>query len=166
MFELVNRSNKQLVEFPIFVQLATVLGISPVAVAVAGVLAAFFSLSLLLDIGTYWILDLATFAYPMYRTFEVLLKLEGGTLKNGDMAVKILHYWVVIGSMKVVEGPLDFFLCWIPFYGFLRIALVWWLASSGFNNSEKIFTLLKPQLVNLKEFAAVLIPYKPNNTTQ
>lgn len=59
-----------------------------------------------------------------------------------------LTYWIIFSLFKVVEGISDFVISFIPFYFFLKAALLVWCYHPKSKGAEKLYALvIKPYVV-------------------
>merc|ERR1712196_707584 len=61
--------------------------------------------------------------YPMYASMKMLAE------DTTEDAAMWITYWCLFTSFKIVMGPLDFVLGFLPFYFYLKLTLLVWLLS-------------------------------------
>ena len=72
-------------------------------------------------------------AYPMYAS---LLMLAEDTTEDAAMWIT---YWCVFTSFKIIMGPLDFILSFLPFYFYLKLTLLVWLFSPTTKGAAMVY---------------------------
>ncbi|KAJ1457082.1 TB2/DP1, HVA22 family-domain-containing protein [Pelagophyceae sp. CCMP2097] len=72
-------------------------------------------------------------AYPMYASMKMLAEED-----TADCAMWIT-YWCLFTSFKLVMAPLDFILSFLPFYFYLKLALLVWLFSPTTKGAAVVF---------------------------
>merc|ERR1719265_609729 len=61
--------------------------------------------------------------YPMYASLKMLAE------DTTEDAAMWITYWCLFTCFKIVMGPLDFVLGFLPFYFYLKLAMLVWLFS-------------------------------------
>ncbi|KAK7253686.1 mitotic nuclear envelope reassembly protein [Aureococcus anophagefferens] len=72
-------------------------------------------------------------AYPMYAS---LLMLAEDTTEDAAMWIT---YWCTFTCFKIVMGPLDFILSFLPFYFYLKLTLLVWLFSPTTKGAAMVY---------------------------
>ncbi|KAL6624005.1 hypothetical protein LY90DRAFT_673381 [Neocallimastix californiae] len=75
---------------------------------------------------------IATYLYPLYRSYKVLKY-------NPNDASKILAFWVVISTFGICQAITDKFLFWFPFYNEIKASIILWLTLPITNGYKFIY---------------------------
>eukprot|EP00039_Didymoeca_costata_P017947 m.331480 g.331480 ORF g.331480 m.331480 type:complete len:186 (+) comp16738_c0_seq1:100-657(+) len=85
-----------------------------------------------LSCGMAFLAVLIGSVYPGFMSFKAVESRE----KDDD--TKWLTYWVVFAAFQIVEFFADFIMFWMPFYQWIKIAVLLWCMSPGDKNGSKI----------------------------
>ncbi|XP_068436088.1 receptor expression-enhancing protein 1 [Clinocottus analis] len=83
--------------------------------------------------------------YPAYSSYKAVKS------KDVKEYVKWMMYWIIFALFTAVEVFTDMFLCWIPFYYELKIALVVWLLSPYTKGSSVLYRKFVHPTLSSKE---------------
>mmetsp|Transcript_15988 Transcript_15988/g.49473 ORF Transcript_15988/g.49473 Transcript_15988/m.49473 type:complete len:157 (-) Transcript_15988:82-552(-) len=82
--------------------------------------------------------------YPMYASMKMLAE------DTTEDAAMWITYWCLFTSFKIVMGPLDFVLGFLPFYFYLKLALLVWLFSPTTKGAAIVYDkVVKPYVFPL-----------------
>merc|ERR1712167_123576 len=88
-------------------------------------------------------------AYPMYASLKMLAD------ENKEDTAMWITYWCVFTTFKLIMGPLDFVLSFLPFYFYLKLALLVWLFSPNLKGANVVYEkVVQPYVL------PVLVPTK------
>ncbi len=83
-----------------------------------------FSLSLIcfvsVSIGKSFVINLVMFVCPVYHSYKALKTCDPLTMKRN------LSYWVVLGSLSLIESCLYSIIEYIPLYGSIKVIFLFY----------------------------------------
>lgn len=86
--------------------------------------------------------DLIGFLYPVYASIKAI------ETPAEDDDTLWLTYWLVFSFFKIIEGPADFLLHYIPFYQPIKAAFLVWCYYPKTQGAKVIYAnVVKPYLV-------------------
>lgn len=83
--------------------------------------------------------------YPAYSSYKAVKS------KDVKEYVKWMMYWIIFALFTTVEAFTDLFLCWLPFYYELKIAIVVWLLSPYTKGSSVLYRKFVHPTLSSKE---------------
>ncbi|XP_033180908.1 receptor expression-enhancing protein 1 isoform X2 [Mastacembelus armatus] len=83
--------------------------------------------------------------YPAYSSYKAVKS------KDVKEYVKWMMYWIIFALFTTVEAFTDMFLCWLPFYYELKIAIVVWLLSPYTKGSSVLYRKFVHPTLSSKE---------------
>ncbi|XP_019132689.1 receptor expression-enhancing protein 1 isoform X2 [Larimichthys crocea] len=83
--------------------------------------------------------------YPAYSSYKAVKS------KDVKEYVKWMMYWIIFALFTTVEVFTDMFLCWLPFYYELKIAIVVWLLSPYTKGSSVLYRKFVHPTLSSKE---------------
>jgi len=78
------------------------------------------------------ICTIATYLYPLYRSYKILKY-------NPNDSSKFLTFWVVISTFGICQAITDKFLFWFPFYNEIKASIILWLTLPITNGYKLIY---------------------------
>ncbi|KAM7203655.1 HVA22 family TB2/DP1 protein [Naviculisporaceae sp. PSN 640] len=86
------------------------------------------------DIFAKLLSSIASFLFPLFASYKAL--------KTSDPAqlTPWLMYWVVLACALLVESWTEWFLCWIPFYAYIRLLFLLYLILPQTQGARVIYT--------------------------
>jgi receptor expression-enhancing protein 5/6 len=91
--------------------------------------------------GAKLLVDLVGFLYPAYMSFK---SMDGGSIDDTQW----LTYWVVFSFLNIFESLFAFVVNLIPFYFWIKIAMVIWMWHPNTHGAQTIYQQgLRPLLV-------------------
>jgi receptor expression-enhancing protein 5/6 len=118
-------------------------GYAPIHCACGAALLAFMLIIQLL--GLSFISNCFAF-YPIYQSFKAL-KTPG---RDDDAAA--LTYWIVYGSLSLVESAFDKVFFWLPLYFLAKIAFLVWCYHPNTNGAKVVYKLfIAPLFVGIQK---------------
>jgi len=128
----VEQLDEKLAQFDYLNQLEAKTGVRR-AYLVLGV-GVFIVMFILFGFGSSPLCNLVGFVYPIYASFKAIKT----TTQDDDS--QWLTYWIVYGFLTLVESFTDFFLFWIPFYYFVKIAFLVWCFLPQFKGATWLYS--------------------------
>jgi len=107
----------------------------------------FIVMFVLFGFGSSPLCNLVGFVYPIYASFKAIK-----TVQQEDDS-QWLTYWIVYGFLTLIESFTDFFLFWIPFYYFVKIAFLVWCFLPQFKGATWLYLNVVGPLLNRYEKA-------------
>jgi receptor expression-enhancing protein 5/6 len=91
--------------------------------------------------GAKLMVDLLGFVYPAYMSFK---SMDSGSQDDTQW----LTYWVVFSFLSIVENLMGFLVVLIPFYFWLKIAIIIWMYYPATRGAQVIYEqALRPLLL-------------------
>ncbi|KAJ3030343.1 UNVERIFIED_CONTAM: ER membrane protein DP1/Yop1 [Siphonaria sp. JEL0065] len=132
--------DKELSNYPLAVEIEKRTNV-PKAYTFGGILA-LLTIFVFFNVFGALITGLLGFLWPAYQSFKAIEK------HDRELSTQWLTYWVVFGTINVLEIFSDVLLYWVPFYYAFKAVFVIYLISPQFHGAKVIYDkVLEPYLL-------------------